>query len=67
MSIDVKVTRNDMTGPFISPWVVTVTVQYGEGAAMQYCKLNDVIPTPEDVGWVVKSLYKSIMEEDPNA
>ena len=67
MSIDVKVTRNDMTSPSIPPWMITVTVQNGEDAAMQYCRLSDIYPEAETVGKVVEGLYKSIMGEYTNA
>lgn len=65
MSIDVKVTRNDMANEVVTRWrwMITVTVQNGENAAMQYCRLSDIYPDAETVGKVVEGLYKSIMSE----
>lgn len=64
MSIDVKVTQNDMTGPFVFPWMITVTVQNGEDAAMQYCRMRDVVPDAETVGKIVGDMFKAIMKEE---
>jgi hypothetical protein len=44
--------------------MITVTVQNGEDAAMQYCRMRDVVPNAETVGKIVGDMFKAIMKEE---
>lgn len=64
MSIDVKVTKNDMAGPFVLTWMITVTVQNGEDVAMRHCRMWDVVPDAETVGKIAGDMFEAIMKEE---